>query len=72
MVRFENLKSVLKSFNVENMNTISFDKDLKLIIDQSDYFKGIKITEADTNKVKMFRKISELKEYIYCRYMDCV
>lgn len=72
MVRFENLKSILKSFNIENMNTISFDKDLKLVIDQSDYFKGIKITEVDTNKVKMFRKISELKEYLYCRYVDCV
>lgn len=72
MVRFENLKSVLKTFNVENMNTISFDKDLKLVIDQSDYFKGIKITEVDTNKTKMFRKISELKEYLYLRYMDCV
>lgn len=72
MVRFENLKSVLKSFNIENMNTISFDKDLKLVIDQSDYFKGIKITEVDNNKTKMFRKISELKDYLYCRYMDCV
>lgn len=72
MVRFENMKSVLKSFNIENMNTISFDKDLKLVIDQSDYFKGIKITETDTNKTKMFRKISELKEYLYLRYMDCM
>lgn len=72
MVRFENLKSVLNSFNIENMNTISFDSALKLIVDQSCSFGGIQITEADTNKTKMFRKISELKEYLYLRYMDCV